>query len=289
MRICLNCDKALGRESWACAGCGYAPGGREACVDFTGGDSPSGYDAAIYADQLQAAVEKNFWYVSRSRLIIWMFERYFPSASSFFEIGCGAGYALAEIGKAFSKLELHASDALYEGLAAVKGRVPGAKLYQIDGERIPFENEFDVAGAFDVFEHIKDDVAALKALKRAIKPGGGAIITVPQHPFLWSGADEYARHERRYTRRGLVEKVMAAGFSVERVTSFVSLLLPAMLAARLGAGKKKDYDPMAEFRISDTLNDAFMAVMDAERAMIRAGVSFPAGGSLLAVIRKGSS
>src|SRR5256885_16373006 len=48
----------------------------------------------------------------------------------------------------------------------------------------------------------------------------------------WSASDEYACHERRYTARELHDKVARAGFEIVRSTSFVSLLLPAMLASR---------------------------------------------------------
>jgi 2-polyprenyl-3-methyl-5-hydroxy-6-metoxy-1,4-benzoquinol methylase len=43
----------------------------------------------------------------------------------------------------------------------------------------------DVAGCFDVLEHIPDDQRALEELARAVRPGGGLILTVPQLPRLW--------------------------------------------------------------------------------------------------------
>ena len=89
-----------------------------------------------------------------------------------------------------------------------------------------------MVGAFDVIEHISEDEEALAQLRRAVRPGGGVLVTVPQHPRLWSPADDYGEHKRRYRRRELVEKVSAAGLEIERITSFVSLLLPAMIASR---------------------------------------------------------
>ena len=76
-----------------------------------------------------------------------------------------------------------------------------------------------------------------------MRPGGGFMATVPQHPALWSLQDEHAHHVRRYTARGLRRKVEAAGFEVVRMTSFVSLLLPMLVAARLrprgGASRRR--------------------------------------------------
>ena len=62
-----------------------------------------------------------------------------------------------------------------------------------------FRNEFDVIGAFDVLEHIADDELVLSQMHQAVRKGGGIILTVPQHSFLWSEIDEYSRHVRRYS------------------------------------------------------------------------------------------
>ena len=83
-----------------------------------------------------------------------------------------------------------------------------------------------------MLEHIDEDEAALAAINRALRPGGGLIVTVPQHRWLWSETDRFSGHERRYTRRELRAKLAAAGFEPRLVTSFVSVLLPVMMASR---------------------------------------------------------
>ena len=65
-------------------------------------------------------------------------------------------------------------------------------LIQMDARSIPYTDEFDVVGAFDVLEHVEQDAEALSAMYRACRTGGGILITVPQHKFLWSAVDEYA-------------------------------------------------------------------------------------------------
>lgn len=75
-----------------------------------------------------------------------------------------------------------------------------AACAQMDARAIPAEAVFDLIGAFDVIEHIEEDEAALAAIHRALAPGGVAIIAVPQHPWLWSEADDVAHHARRYSR-----------------------------------------------------------------------------------------
>ena len=144
-------------------------------------------------------------------------------------------------------------------------------------------------GAFDVLEHIDDDEAVIAEVGKALRPGGGFLMSVPQHPSLWSPQDEHAFHVRRYTAAELRRKVEAAGFEVVRMTSFVSLLLPMMFASRLRMRDRTtdvEFDAIDELRQPRAVNMALEAVMMIERTLIRRGLSFPAGGSLLLVSRK---
>ena len=157
----------------------------------------------------------------------------------------------------------------------------------MDARQIPFEREFDVVGAFDVLEHIAEDELVLSEMFKATRPGGGILLTVPQHQFLWSELDRHSMHQRRYNRAHLRGKVERAGFCVERITSFVSFLLPLLILSRR---KRKDQDLWAEVpRMNRSLNAFFEKTLAAERALIRSGISFPAGGSLLLVARKPAS
>jgi hypothetical protein len=141
-----------------------------------------------------------------------------------------------------------------------------------------------VIGAFDVLEHIDDDEGVLEQLAIASKPGGGILLTVPQHPWLWSASDEYGEHKRRYRRGELVAKVTAAGFEVRRVTSFVSLLLPAMALMRMFAHVRRP-DPSSELRATRA-DRVLERVLDVERALIARGHDLPLGGSLLMVAKR---
>ncbi|MFC1807306.1 class I SAM-dependent methyltransferase, partial [Candidatus Omnitrophota bacterium] len=58
-------------------------------------------------------------------------------------------------------------------------------------KKIPFQDEtFDTITAFDVLEHIDDDIRALKCIDLLLKPRGLLIVTVPAYNFLWSTHDE---------------------------------------------------------------------------------------------------
>ncbi len=92
---------------------------------------------------------------------------------------------------------------------------------------------------------------------------------------------------RRYKTRELKEKAERAGFSVIRLTSFVSLLLPLLILSRFKQRfTGEEVDPSTEFNISSLINTTLEKILNGERTMIRAGLSFPAGGSLLLVARR---
>ena len=288
MKICVACGAKFDNANWQCPSCRHTP-------EFIGGYPAFSPELATVSDgfkpgyfaQLANLEASNFWFRSRNRLIIRALERYFPEARNFFEIGCGTGFVLSEIESKFPHLSFFGSEVSRTGLAYAGRRLKRAELFQMDARQIPFADEFDVIGAFDVLEHIREDEQVLRQIYQAVRPGGGVILTVPQHPFLWSHQDDYACHVRRYRARELRTRVEAAGFKVVKMTSFVSLLLPIMILSRL---KKRntahEFDPMSELKINPLINTLFEKVLDLERWMILLGMSFPAGGSLLLIARK---
>jgi len=157
----------------------------------------------------------------------------------------------------------------------------------MDARRIPYVNEFDTIGAFDVLEHIEEDEQVLAQIYSAVKPRGVMLLTVPQHPWLWSETDKRACHVRRYIDTDLIVKIEAAGFQVLRSTSFVTVLLPAMIVSRFFKRKTEaEEEARAELAISPWLNSLFYGLLRIELAGIRMGLSFPVGGSRLVIARK---
>jgi SAM-dependent methyltransferase len=234
-------------------------------------------------DRIAAAQAGHFWFESRNRLLIWAFRRFFPGAGDFLEIGCGSGFVLQAFRRAFPSLRLTGTDYLQPALDIAVARVADARFIRGEAQHVAPPVPVDVVGAFDVLEHIEDDLAALQRMVAIVRPGGGVMITVPQHRWLWSATDERACHVRRYRRGELVERVTAAGLRVEYVTSFVSLLLPLMAASRWRA---RSVAGESELQVSAHVNGILTAIQSVERRLIESGVRFPAGGSLLLVARK---
>lgn len=285
---CTACGSDTDSLTEACGQCGHAV----TIVDGYPAFAPElahgggGYDAELFAE-LAPLEEKSFWFRARNELILWAIRRWRPDLTSFLEIGTGTGFVLSGVAGQHPTAQLYGSEIFVDGLPFAAARVPGAQLMQMDARAIPMRDEVDVIGAFDVLEHIEEDVTVLQEMHGALKDDGLLVISVPQHRWLWSPADDHAHHVRRYTAGELRDKITGAGFEVLKSTSFVSILLPMMMLSRLLMKRRTDdYDPIDEMRMPAALNAVLYRVMRVENALIRWGVRFPLGGSRLVVARK---
>jgi ubiquinone/menaquinone biosynthesis C-methylase UbiE len=288
MRLCLQCHGTCGSGGWLCTACGAAPLERGGIVYFAptlaAGD---GGDATYQHEALLAAERSHFWFRGRAQLLVWALQRHFPRLTTLLDVGCGRGALLEAVHRKFPRVALAGGELLDGGLQLARPRLNGVDLYQIDARALPFDREFDVVTSCDVLEHIDDHQAVAHEFFRAVVPGGGIIITVPQHQWLWSAVDTYSHHRRRYQRHELVSIVEQAGFVVERVTSFMTALLPVVLLSRIRQQQLDErFDPTAELKIGAVANTLFGTALDVERMVIRAGASLPFGSSLLLVARR---
>jgi SAM-dependent methyltransferase len=286
MRVCVLCGLALEGTAWTCKRCGWSALEREGISVLEGARQVRGVNFSPSEFETLYALEQSFfWFRARTRLILWAFGRYASGCSSFLEIGCGTGAVLSAITRAHPDVAVWGSEAYLEGLQFARTRVDSARLLQMDARRLPFVEEFGAIGLFDVLEHIEEEQLVLSQVYRALVPRGMLLITVPQHRFLWSPADYHAGHVRRYQRSQLIRSVEQANFSVLKCTSFVAILFPLLLISRI-VRKGREYDALAEYRIPSVINMLLGLMLDAERAVVRAGVTLPFGGSLLLVARR---
>lgn len=152
---------------------------------------------------------------------------------------------------------------------------------------LPYEeNSFDMVCLFDVLEHVEEDNAALKELRRVVKPGGYIFMTAPAYQFLWSGHDVVNQHKRRYTRKELNEKAAAAGFTPFYSSYFNSLLFLPVAAMRGIKNLFKRKDPLGDFSTpAGPLNKFLIALFKSEISLLYPR-RLPFGVSVFAVYRK---
>ena len=100
---------------------------------------------------------------------------------------------------------------------------PYMRVGYTDGENsesFPKEQKFDTVICLNVVEHLADDLAALNNIRGVLEDGGRAIVLVPCGPWLFGTLDEVLGHQRRYTKKQLVELAEKAGFHLENVMAF---------------------------------------------------------------------
>jgi SAM-dependent methyltransferase len=284
------------KDAGRCASCDRHSDGRPLCEScdararssyvYLSGEGQGNYDGTLFTT-LEGLEPRSFWFRSRNDVIVWALRRYLGGTTRFLEVGCGTGFVLAAIHKQIRRLDVMGAELYAEGLEVARRRLPGVPLAQMSALEIPFSGCFDAVGAFDVLEHIEEDERALREMGRAVSPGGGLLLTVPQHPRLWSVADDFAGHVRRYRRNELVAKARKAGWEPVSVSSFVTLPLPLFALSRaMRARHDETYDFERELRLPTWLDRGLAAVMGGERALLALGVSFPVGASLLLVARR---
>lgn len=236
--------------------------------------------------------DSSFWVSSRNRLFKSIVQRHLSPTgkTKFLEIGCGTGDFIQQIVEN-ENLEITGSEIYLKGLRYAKKNLPDVNFIQFDVTQGKVGEQFDMVTAFDVIEHIENDVAAISNISQMLIKDGVLIISVPQHMFLWSKLDEIVKHKRRYSRREMVTKLQENGLDISYCTSFLFVLFPLMLISRM-FDKGRDQPPSDQMALEkrvkfpNVLNWIFDLIMRIDEALIRLNISLPFGGSLVVVARK---
>lgn len=247
------------------------------------------FDAAGF-DRLLRAEDGHFWFRARNEVIDALVRPVFarlPDGFRAVEFGCGTGNVTRVlVGATDSRGTVVASEVRPEGVPIAERRA-GCRVLQGDLEHPPEAPPFDAVCLFDVVEHIEDDEAAMRAAARLLTPHGRLVLTVPAHQGLWSDYDVASGHHRRYSEETMRRLLRGAGFHIEYMTPFMSLLLPPMwLSRRLrGHGESRSHDATldSEFRVVPVANGIAYELLRREASFVRARRRLPFGTSLAIV------
>ncbi len=140
-------------------------------------------------------------------------------AGQFLEVGAGTG----ELCEQF--LSAGHSGYVYDlGQAtrnALRRRFAGRPEVSVIDSLDEVEQEsVDYLFAFEVLEHIPDDVSALKSWTRKLKRGGILLASVPAHQRKFGASDERVGHVRRYERKQLESLAKHTGYDDVTVSSY---------------------------------------------------------------------
>jgi len=230
--------------------------------------------------------DTHWWYVGRRRIIRSLVEKIRATLNNpnprILDVGCGTGANLKMLADYGSAEGVDISPQAVEfcrerGLNSVK---LGA------AEQLPYDDDsFELVTALDVIEHLDDDVAGLREMRRVLRREGRVLLFVPAFMFLWGVQDDVSNHRRRYTLPGLVKAVEAAGFAVEwssyaNVTFFLPVLVVRSVMRWLGLRAATEYG----INIS-LMNGPFSQLFAAERFILKSG-KIPFGVSAVCIARR---
>lgn len=238
------------------------------------------------ARELRKIRPGHFWFEHRRRLILREMSAVLGDRldAMVLDLGCGDGHVLEELGKHWSCFGI---DERVSDLALAR-RSGLRRIAAATAPGLPFRACFDAIGLFDVLEHVEDDRALLCSAIEVVRPSGFILATVPAGPSLWSAADRFAGHYRRYTRDQVKALFEGAGLSVRLLYPLFRILWPA---ARVKAwhGQRRAIPSIArEYSVPPLLNGLLARALAVEdRAFGKSARG--AGTSLMIVSRKASS
>ena len=228
--------------------------------------------------QFYAVEDTHWWFKARRTILMTYLAKRVNVGDSLklLDVGCGTGAFLADASRYF---DVYGTDNSPEAIKFCWQRgLTNLYVGTLDDYRAP--NPFDVITLLDVIEHIEDDLDALRRARSLLKDGGHVLITVPAYQWLWSVHDEVNHHRRRYTRPRLRDVVTKAGFVIEHMSYFNTILFPIAAVRRIIAGTLHTREA-ADFEIPGTITNAILCrVFGVERYLLPR-MSFPFGLSVL--------
>lgn len=228
---------------------------------------------------LYDAERDHWWFQARRTIVDYLFwEKILDKRLKALCIGCGTGQQLLHIQRYCNVIGLD-----IDSTAVAFCRQQNLQAIEADivTNKLPNES-FDIVVATDVIEHIEDDIQAVEAIYKLLKPGGKLLLTVPACPFLWSKHDEASDHPhyRRYTSATL-NMLIEKKFKIHLLSYYNFFLFPLVFIVRK---LNLDFENQLA-QPSYIVNQFFKSVLSFER-FILSFISFPIGVSLLVIAEK---
>lgn len=145
-------------------------------------------------------------------------------SGSFFELACGDGTftaLLAKKGFVGNSIDL-SEEAINKttDLLAGLGLQDKVNVSQTDLFNYKENNKYDLALAYDVFEHIENDLQALEKMKSLLKNNGFLFLSFPIKKKEWRWDDDVYGHLRRYDINEMYEKFSKNGLVLLEVIDY---------------------------------------------------------------------
>jgi SAM-dependent methyltransferase len=235
-------------------------------------------------DRMAELDQHHWWFTARRRILSSVIRRIVrpPANARILELGCGTGHNLDMLG-AFGKVEASELDDYARAMATKRLGRPVEKVALPDLSKFP-DDSYDMIALLDVLEHVPDDKGSLAAIFARLKPGAALLLTVPANPWMWSAHDVAHHHHRRYRKAEIAALAKDAGFEIELLSPFNTMLFPLIAGVRL-LNKLRGHDSADDALPARPVNSALDTLFGAEAGLI-GRLPFPFGVSLVAVLRR---
>lgn len=226
----------------------------------------------------------HWWFRARRTILLDIIERYRPARARprFLDLGSGTGAMMEVLARLGDTVGM---DFAQDAVEYAAGRGAGTVIQgAIPDDTARIEGRFDCVLMSDLLEHLDDDLAALQSALPLLADGGVLVITVPAYQWLYAPRDAYHHHRRRYSRRGLKRLIQQAGYRIELLSYYNTILFAPAAAARL-VSRLRGKEPGPDLSVPPArLNRLAERVFASERRLL-GRVPLPFGLSLIAVAR----
>jgi SAM-dependent methyltransferase len=229
-----------------------------------------------------------WWFAAAHANLLLLLRRFAgdDAALPILDAGCGTGGLLARIAALYPERTAIGLDA--DRLAGARAAAKSARPVCTGSvNALPFpDGAFGAILSADVLCHRDvDEQAALAQFHRCLARRGVLILNLPAYSWMMSRHDKAVYNVRRYTRRHLAQLLAAAGFRVAFASYWNVVLFPIMVFTRKLLPDRGGQ--ASDVRMYPAPVEALCrGVTGLERAVLRVGLRFPFGGSLIAVAAK---
>jgi len=232
--------------------------------------------------QMYRVEKEQWWFAARLTILLhFLATRVHASPQTrVLDVGCGTGAILEEFSRRYKAFGIDPSLQAVE-FCRQRGLTNVWAGLLAD---YPQDKPFDLITMLDVVEHVEDDRGLLMEARRRLAPGGHLLIAVPAFQWLWSHHDVVLHHRRRYTRATLTPAVTGAGFVVEHMTYFNTLLFPIAVGRRF-VQKLTGSETMDHLTIPPPAVNRVLQKLFAMETPLLPSYSLPFGLSLLCLAR----
>jgi len=242
-------------------------------------------DEVLYQEHFDLQ-NKHWWFQSKKKIVLSFVKEALDGVigPKILDAGCGTGLMLHEL----SLLgKVSAIEYSQEAIEFCKEHVDCDVRRGSFPNEVPFKQDsFDLIVCLDVIEHIEDDQGTVGILRSLLKANGTMVVTVPALMSLWSKWDDLNQHKRRYDRHGLKELLEKNGLTIEYLSYYNSLLLPAVALVRWYNNFFNKQGGELDTKMPwGVLNSLLRRIFSFEDTLLRY-ITFPLGVSLVALVRK---